>query len=54
MVTPRDYTRDGAGGVTAESVGDDPLALEQNFAGSLGRVPLHCPHDGWGVRDVHS
>src|SRR5205823_1900968 len=45
MITTRDGARNGTGGIPAESVGHQPFASQQNFAGHLRAVPRHCPHD---------
>src|SRR5436190_2176521 len=42
MITPCDCAGNCAGGVTAETVCDEPLAVEQEFARHLCIVPRHC------------
>src|SRR5439155_18224946 len=48
--------RHGAGNrarcVTAESIRYDPLAIEQNFARSLPRIPRHPAYDGRVIQHV--
>src|SRR4051812_14217969 len=41
VILARDRTRDRAGGVATEAVRHDPLAVEQDFARALSRVPMH-------------
>src|SRR6266513_5655905 len=45
MITTRNGAGNGTGGIPAESVGDQPFAGQQNFAGHVHAVPRHCPHD---------
>src|ERR1039457_7077258 len=42
MITPCDCAGDCAGGITAETVFDEPLAVEQEFTRHLRIVPRHC------------
>jgi len=45
MITPRDCARDRARSVTAETVRDEPLAREQDFARHFRAVPRHRAND---------
>src|SRR6266403_3164660 len=45
MITTRDCARDRARSVTAESVCDEPLAREQDFARHFRTVPRHRAND---------
>ena len=39
MIPPGDRAGDGAGGVAAQAVGDEPFAVEQDLARTFGRDP---------------
>src|SRR6266700_4283723 len=46
MIATRDRAGNGAGGITAESVGHKPLASKQKLARHLRSVPRHRTDDG--------
>src|SRR6266852_7878095 len=46
MIATRDRTRDGAGGITAESVCHEPFAIEQKLARHVRTIPRHRPNHG--------
>src|SRR5437660_1839056 len=46
MITTRDRAGDGAGGITAESVGHEPFAIEQELARHVCTIPRHRPNHG--------
>ena len=41
VITAGDRAGNSAGGVTAEAIGHEPFAIEQNFARRLRGVPRH-------------
>src|SRR5471032_2258919 len=45
MITARDRTRNCSRGITAQAVGYEPLAVEQELSRHLCAIPFHRAHD---------